>query len=452
MPTIRIVELPAERYYTDRGSKDRLKPVAQLVFEPLITALTTPLTPEEANPQPKGPKVDETIKISAENYELALEEFNELFLNNKWSDGLPIVPPTPDRVKWILSGTSRSPEEVIGTAKPKNGIVTIEKVAVNAAMAGAKPEYLPVIIAAMEALTDKDYDALHVMLSSGSFNLIIAVSGPIGKEIHMNSGIGYLGYGYRANSTIGRAVRLSMINLGYLWPADNDMALVGRASSHTFFTFAENEEANPWQPYHVIQGFAPEDSCVTVATVGGYGGTAGTQYGGGAVGIWDAERILQQMVDDIRRSGRSGIRMWPRGVSPIPGSGSAASKQFILMMPELAIELDSLGYTPEKLQNYIAEQSAVPYEELKPEEVAAVREAIEVGYIPEYRAAIYKEALKRGGKVPLVIDPKKDINIFVVGGFPGYTLRMSYYRRAPYALTAHQVRLIHGANLTEAGR
>ena len=451
MPTMRIVELPAKRYYTDRGSAERLRPVAQQVLEPLVTALTSPLTPEEANPEDKGPGVDETIKISADNYELALEKLNELYLNNKWSDGLPIVAPTPDRVKWILSGTNRSPEEVVGTAKPKNGIATIEKIAINAAMAGAKPEYLPVIITAMEALTDKNYDALHVMLSSGSFNLIIAVSGPIGKEIKMNSGIGYLGYGYRANSTIGRAVRLSMINLGYLWPADNDMALVGRASSHTFFTFAENQEANPWDPYHVTQGFKPEDSCVTVATVGGYGGSAGSQYGGGAVGIWDAERILQQIVDDIRRSGRSSMRMWAGGVGPTPGSGGAASKQFILMMPELAIELERLGYTPEKLQNYIVEKSAVPYEELKPEEAAAVKEAIEVGYIPAYRAPVFKEALKRGGKVPIVIEPK-DINIFVVGGFPGYTLRMSYYRVAPYAPTAHQVRRIHGAALTEAGR
>jgi len=452
MPTMRIVELPARRYYTDRGSLERIRPVARAVFDQIIAALTQPLSPEEQNIGGKGEEQEEIIKITAENYDLALEKLNEFFLKNKWSDGLPIIPPTRERVKWILSGTRRSPGEVIGTVKPKNGIATVEKIAVNAAMAGAKPEYFPVILAVMEALTDRNYDTLHVMLSSGSFNLIIAVSGPIGKEINMNSGIGYLGYGYRANSTIGRAVRLSMINLGHLWPAENDMALVGRASSHTFLTFAENQEASPWAPYHVSQGFNAEDSCVTVATVGGYGTTGGSQYGGGAVGIWDAESIVKQIAEDVRRSSRMEIRSWSGGVSPTPGSGGGASKQFLLMMPELAIELDKLGYTREKVQERIAELSAVRYEDLKPEEISAIQRAIEVGYIPEHRASVYINALKPGGMIPVVIDPAKDINIFVVGGFPGYTLRMAYYRRAPYALTAHQIRKISGATLTEAGR
>ena len=112
-------------------------------------------------------------------------------------------------------------------------MATIEKIAINAVMAGAKPEYLPVIIAAMEGLTDKSYDLLHVMASTGSFTLQIIVNGPIAKEINMDSGIGLLGYGWRANNTIGHALRLSLINLGHLWPGENDMALLGRPSSPT---------------------------------------------------------------------------------------------------------------------------------------------------------------------------------------------------------------------------
>jgi hypothetical protein len=449
LPTMRIVELPAARYYRDRGSKERIAPVVKEVFAPFIDALTRPLTSAEKNPNAAASGLNEPIKISADSYELALEKFNELYLKNKWSDGLPLVAPTPERVKWILTGTSRSPKDVIGTVKPKNGIATVEKIAINAVMAGAKPEYLPVIIAAMESLADKSFDVLHVMLSSGSFNLVIAISGPIVKEIGMNDGIGYLSYGYRANSTIGRAVRLNMINLGYLWPADNDMALVGRASSHTFFVVPENQSENPWKPYHVTQGFKPEDSCVTVSVIGGYGTSAGSQYGGGAVGIWSADQILKSIVAEFARDRRS-ISSWTRGVGSTPGSGGAASKHIILMMPELAQELNKAGHTPEELQDYLWRQSAASYEDLKPEEIESVQKAIEVGYIPPSRASTFKEALKPGGKVPVIIEPG-DIHIMVAGGIPGYTLSLSYYRVPPYAAVAHMTRPIRGATITKSG-
>ena len=103
----------------------------------------------------------------------------------------------------------------------------------------------------------------HTLGSSGSFNLVIMVNGPIAKEINMNSGIGLFGHGWRSNNTIGRAVRLSTINIGHCWPRENDMALTGRASAHTWYTFAENEELSQWDPYHVTRGFKKEDSTVT---------------------------------------------------------------------------------------------------------------------------------------------------------------------------------------------
>lgn len=167
-----------------------------------------------------------------------------------------MVPPTLDRVRKMMSGTTRSPGEVLGKINPKHGIVTIEKIAINAVMAGAKPEYLPVIIAGIETIADEDFDDLHILASAGSFTLMIAVSGPIAKEINMNSGIGFLGHGWRANNTIGRAIRLSTINLGRTWPGKNDMALTGRASPHTFYTYAENSD-NPWLPYRTTPVSSP---------------------------------------------------------------------------------------------------------------------------------------------------------------------------------------------------
>ena len=167
-------------------------------------------------------------------------------MDNHWGSGLLLIPPTAERLKWMLAGTSRDPNEVIGRIAPKNGIATIEKIAVNAVMAGARPEYLPVIITILEAVSDPRFDLLHMTASTGSFSLQIMVNGPIAERIHLNSGIGLMGYGWRANNTIGHAVRLCLINLGHVWPAENDMALIGRPSSHTCHVFAENERQSPW--------------------------------------------------------------------------------------------------------------------------------------------------------------------------------------------------------------
>jgi hypothetical protein len=200
MPTIRIVTVPAREYYKHRITKEGVKPIAVDTITFLIEALTRPLSAQEANPKPKQMKLSQNVKVTAESYDLAVEKFNQLFVDNHWGDGLPLVPPTPQRVRWMLKGTNRSPQEVIGTVAPKNGIATVEKIAINAVLAGAKPEYLPVILAAMEGLTDKNFDLLHIATSSGSFTLLIMVNGPIAKEIHMNPGIGFLGYGWRASA------------------------------------------------------------------------------------------------------------------------------------------------------------------------------------------------------------------------------------------------------------
>jgi len=429
-------------------------PVAKAAMDALIEALTVPLTSEEANPKPKKMEMLGTITMTAENYELAVEKFNQLFLENHWADGLPVVPPTKEAVARMLGGTSRSPGEVIGTVAPKNGTATVEKIAINAVMAGAKPEYLPVIIAAMEGLTEKSFDLLHLSTSSGSFTLIIMVNGPIAKEINMNSRIGFLGHGWRANNTIGRAVRLSMLNIGHLWPAENDMALIGRPSSHTFYTFAENEENSPWEPYHVSLGYKKEESSVTVSTIGSYEGGM-TIYGGGAVAIWTAKSILEKMVADIGGNRRI-FALFKRGVA---NPSAHPRKHIFLIHPECAIELQRLGYTRESLQKYLYERTSIPYEDLSQDEIKGIQERIEASVaggiilsdvIPQSRLPVFKEALKPGGKVPIVVSPE-DIHIIVAGGIPGYTFGISYIR-APYTFSSHQIRPIHGATLTQAGR
>ena len=242
MPGVRYRIVSSAEFYRLRASVEDVMPVARGVIDELIGALTMPLTDKEIIVTEKQESAESLpVTVTAGSYEIAAEEFNRIYLENLWGDGLPLVPPTRERVDWMLSGTKRSPEEIIGKVAPKMGMATIEKIAVNAVMAGARPEYFPVILGVMEALTDESFDDRHILLSAGSFLLLIVVSGPIAKEIKMEAGIGFMGHGWRPNNTIGRSIRLSTLNIGHIWPALNDMGLTGRISPHTFFTIAENK-------------------------------------------------------------------------------------------------------------------------------------------------------------------------------------------------------------------
>jgi hypothetical protein len=342
MPGIRIVSLPAEKWYTYRRDIDELRPVAVQALGEIIDALTSPLTGEEANPPQEAKEEAEPVDftVRADSYSLALEKFNDRFLANRMGDGLPLVPPTAERLKWMLTGTDRPPDEVLGKCPLKLGISTIEKIAINAIMAGAKPGYLPVIIGAMEAFVSesgpgKDGEFFfHTLGSSGAFNLVIMVNGPVVNEINMNCGMGLFGHGWRANNTIGRAVRLSTINIGHCWPRVNDMALTGRPSAHTWYTFAENENLSRWAPYHVSKGFNKEDSTVTVTKVNSIYST----YGGGAVGLWKAESILDQIAGRIGKMGGT----------------------FIVFNPEVHWELNKLGFDRNSVQEWLSEKTGMP--------------------------------------------------------------------------------------------
>jgi hypothetical protein len=325
MPGIRMVTIPSEKWYRYRGTTKEVRPLVEEAFNSVVDAITAPLTPEEAEPPQETATEFPPISITGADYADAVEKFNESFLENQMGDGLPLVPPTREAVDSMLQGTSRSPDEVIGKVPMKFGIATIEKIAINSVMAGAKPEYFPVIIAAMEAFSAGEF--WHMMGSSGGFTLIIMVNGPIAKEIDMNAGIGFLGDCWRANSTIGRSVRLATRNIGHTWPAVNDMALVGRPSPHTFYTFAENEEMSPWEPFHVSLGYKKDDSAVTVTKVGSYIGTVGQKVGGGAVATWTEQSILDAMVEQVTNK-RNGYWTWfhPEAAQGLAGMGFKTRK------------------------------------------------------------------------------------------------------------------------------
>ena len=445
LPPMRMVVLPD---YFWGISPEQSKPIAEKHIDDFVKALTDPRTPEEINPKQPEMEPLPPLKILANSHAEAMEKFQRVFNSNRWSDGLALIPPTREAVDLMLTGTSRSPQEVIGKVKNKNGIATIEKIAINAVMAGASPSYLPVIIAAMEGLTDENFDLMHPQASAGGFDMAVWVSGPLAEELGMNSGDRIWSYGNRANATIGRAIVLCRINLGHMWPGINDMARV-RQMPFTGFTFAENYQGNPWEPYHVIQGFRPEDSCVTVSTVQ----PQITTHAGNTV-----EAKLKRIVQSIlARRNMVFARYDPNRAVP-----ACHPPKFIFMIsPEAAVELNKLGYTQEKLRSFIYSSTSVPYQELTPDEIVGIQKRIDQSLanagiladrIPPERIPFFQQSLKPGGRVPILITPD-DLHFVVAGGVEaGISITDWSYMRAPYAWGSHQTVKVRGATLTKSGR
>ena len=198
----------------------------------------------------------------------ATEDLIEVCYEKGWTDGLPVVPPTPERVEGMLSGTDRDPDELIAAVPPKWGRATVEKVAINAVMAGCKPAYLPLILTAVEAMTAEQFNLHGVQVTTSHVGPMLIVNGPIRKQLEINDGFNLFGQGYRANATIGRALRLICTNIGGALPGELDRAAFGHAGKYTC-CIAEKEEASPWDAMHVNRGFEADDSTITVFAAAG---------------------------------------------------------------------------------------------------------------------------------------------------------------------------------------
>lgn len=227
------------------------------LMQEIIDALTKPLTEEEKNPVvPKRPRHPRLLPPDTE------ENLQRLFLENGWTDGLPIVLPTEERVAEMLTGTDADPNQVVGRMSiayyEEKLEYTVEKVAVNAVMAGCRPEHLPVLL----AIAETQHPSLPS--STTSFASMLCVNGPIRHEIGMNSGLAALSPFNYANSVIGRAWTLMSINFGEAKPGDTFMASLGHNLNYNNMTFAENEEDSPFEPFHVEKGFKPEESTVSI--------------------------------------------------------------------------------------------------------------------------------------------------------------------------------------------
>jgi hypothetical protein len=190
-------------------------------------------------------------------------EIFEDFYERGWTDGLPIIPPTEDLVEATLAYTDRGREEEIGKIPVRYAPLTVEKVAINAVMAGCRPEYLPVLITGMEAMLEDSFGLYSQQATTHPCAPLLIVNGPVINELDMNYSSGCFGPTNRANATIGRAVRLLLLNIGGAHPGAGDMATHGEPSKYSS-CIPENEEENPWEPFHVEHGFARDVNTVTV--------------------------------------------------------------------------------------------------------------------------------------------------------------------------------------------
>jgi len=187
---------------------------------------------------------------------------NHHYQGQGWTDGLPIVPPTEGDVREFLRCTDRESREVVAVLPPRQGEATVERIAINGVMAGCRPEYLPVVIAAVEALADPAFNLDSIQATTHPVAPLIIVNGPIAKEVGINSGYNAFGQGFRANVTIGRALRLVLMNVGGGLPGTGDRSTQGNPAKIAYCV-AENEEANPWSTLAADAGFDRHTSTVT---------------------------------------------------------------------------------------------------------------------------------------------------------------------------------------------
>jgi hypothetical protein len=249
---------PVLREYVEGNDPVHGRPFVQEVFD----QLTRPIPTGELRGEDWDRDTPRYVEAASE------EEMHELFRERNYTDFLPIILPTEERVEWMLTGTSRAPDEMVGKMRPTIGMefwhYDVEKVAVNAVIAGAEPKHFPVILA---LASSGDTGRQSSMSSMGN---MVVVNGPIREEIGMNSGIGAMGPYNHANSVIGRAFGILSQNLqGGSVPGVTYAGSQGNNFSYNCITFAENEEASPWEPYHVQWGYEKEESAATVFYIWG---------------------------------------------------------------------------------------------------------------------------------------------------------------------------------------
>jgi len=263
-----------------------------------------------------------------------------------WTDGLPVVPATEPLVRKMLQAYGEDPSLSLGVIQPRNARVTLEKVAINAVMAGCQPEHFPVVVAAVKAVLQDEFNVAGVSATTGGAAVLIIVNGPMAQQLGINGDAGCFGPGYRANAAIGRALRLVIRNIGGLVPGDMDKATLSTPARYSF-CFAENEERSPWPPRHLELGYDPNASTVTVAGIRGvYTVMENT--------VPTGTEVLHTLVGSM-----TGI-----GISNYYQIGTGA--QIVLVFcPEHAEDIFKSGFAKADIREFVYQNARMPLKQIK---------------------------------------------------------------------------------------
>src|SRR3569623_439727 len=339
--------------------------IETVLFPRIVDALTKPIKPRAL-----GKVGDWDSKKVV--FEGTFEQVNAHFHELERSDGLPIVPPTLERLQEFLRYTDRSPDEVIAVLPQMNLRATVWNIAANGVMAGCKPQVMPILVAMVEALAEDQYN-LDNFGTSGGIMPYVCLIGPIVKELGCNNAAGRISRG--ANPSLGRALWLIIRNIGGYRPAKNQMGTFGYPIN---FCFAENEELNPWEPYHVEKGFDRNTSTVSVSTTMNWGFQPSPYTRDDMPG---AEVALKQLCRDSLRKPAFAL------FSERGPEGFVNDIVFVLAPPVAKI-LAEAGYTKQMIREYICENTTVPRKYLDFElkytmaEVHTIEEKIALGTFP----------------------------------------------------------------------
>lgn len=379
MPNLPLAMVPG---HVDVQSAEELKAnIIRVTLERVINGLTAApavVTSLGAEPGPRD------IVFSG-----TFEEVNRLFYENEWSDGLPIVPPTIAKAEEFMRHTDRAPDEVMGIVLPDNRKATVWSVAVNGVMAGCRPEYMPVLLAAVEAMVDSRYGVEHSGNTPGAETLLI-VNGPIIKQLGFNYEQGALRDGFVANTSIGRFWRLYLRNVAGFLPHKTDKGTFGNTWR---VVLAENEEAlgrMGWEPLSADLGFKAGDNVVTISRYTG-GDVIASVHGN------SAEELLPYLADALAKQ-----IGWE--VVFTVGMATASQQPLLVLSPILAETMAKSGYSKRAVQEYLFEHARIP----------AWKFEKYIGkythFIPENRTLI---DLANTGKAPRVFAESNDPNRMV---------------------------------------
>jgi hypothetical protein len=339
MSELALIEVP---HPVGSISLEALKSLAESTVDAITAALTQPAGHGDIatqNGDTAASDFQTTLRVPADPAQMF-----HFLATRGWTDGLPTLAPTPVAVDEMMAAAGLDKNAGWGVIPPLNGIATVEKIAANAVMAGCLPEYFPLVVAATKGMLQAGFNLDGVQTTTGNVAPMVIVNGPCRDALHINYSSNVLGQGWRANATIGRAIRLILTNIGGATPGLYDKATLGQPAKYTF-CIAENEQENPWEPLHVERGLQPSSDAVSVFGCSG----------------------INSAVDMASQSAHGLLKTFALTMVGAMTSGVTSSEALLIICPEHATILAAGGLSKAAIRQELFVAARLPHEKISAE-------------------------------------------------------------------------------------